>query len=134
MGDADLEQALAAAEAAIKQTRPSVARVVVYAAGAAGVAYLRLSTSSGMHWPFVLGAAAFGAGAAWVSAKAAARRTQTDRYLAAFAAARGWVYVPRAPIRLDSRLLAHGTKQRTGHGFAITIAGHRCLLYEHVRI
>src|SRR5207248_1711654 len=50
------------------------------------------------------------------------------------ARARGWVYVPTAPLRRDSPLLAHGTDQRTGHGFALTLAGHRCLLYEHVRV
>ena len=74
---------------------------------------------------------------ALVVANGAARRRRAgaeQRKWVAFAAARGWTYLARAPLRQDFRFLEVGSGHAAGRGFRLTIADRPCVLYEHIRL
>jgi len=129
------EQQLADAELAIRRARPPLLGVFGTAAVVAVAAYFSTGTlPQAVRIVFAVSAALLAGGGVFSSVKNRARRSETDRFLTAFALERGWVYSRAGPLLFGSPLLAHGTRQQTGRGFTLTLDARRARLYEHIRI
>jgi hypothetical protein len=129
------QEELAAAEGAIRAARPPGVMLAVAALIGGGGAFVWARTvPNAPSLLFAAGGAIAAPALVWVVVKAQARKSATDHFFTEFAVARGWFYLPAAPLRRDSPFLAGGTRQRAGRGFRLAVGGRDSVLYEHVRI